>query len=138
VTGEVEKFVTITPSKIKLTGPVGVPLMASVNIIPEKEYLFKILKVEARQGKLIDFELKETSNEADLSYVLIVKNKKNGPGRYYDVLKLKTDSKIQPEIDIRVYGNILDQDSEKKLKKKKTPDKILDKTTGKTQQNKKD
>ena len=121
-----------------MTGPVGVPLMASVNIIPEKEYLFKILKVAAKTGKFIDFELKETSKDTDLSYMLIVKNKKNGPGRYYDVLTLKTDSKIQPEIDIRVYGNILDQDSEKKLKKKKTPDKILDKTPGKTQQNKKD
>ena len=121
MTGEVKKFVTITPSKIRLTGPVGVPLMTSVNIIPEKEYLFKILKVEAKNGKFVDFELKETSKEKDLSYMLIVKNKKNGPGRYYEVLKLKTDSKIQPEIDIRVYGNILDQDSKKALKKKKTP-----------------
>ncbi len=105
--------------------------MASVNIIPEKKYLFKILKIEAKDGKFIDFELKETSKETDVSYMLTVKNKKNGPGRYYDVLKLKTDSKIQPEIDIKVYGNILDQNSEKKLKKSKAPDTISETIPGK-------
>ena len=108
--------------------------MASVNIIPEKEYLFKILKVAAKTEKFIDFELKETSKDTDISYMLTVKNKKDGPGRYYDVLTLKTDSKIQPEIDIRVHGNIFDKRPEKALKKNKTPDKI----PGKKPENKKD
>jgi len=39
---------------------------------------------------------------------LIVENLKKGKGHYYDTIYLKTDSKIKPEIKIRVYGNILE------------------------------
>lgn len=115
--GQVKKFVTITPPRIRLSGPVGTPLMTSVSITPEKAYQFKILGVEAKHGKFIDFNLKETGSDSDPSYILTVSNKKAGPGRYYDILKLKTDSKIQPVIDIRLYGNILDAKPENSMKK---------------------
>jgi len=118
VTGEVKKFATITPTKVRLTGPAGAPLMTSVSIVPEKEYMFKVLSVEAKNGKFVDVELKDTSKGNDNSYKLIVKSKKESPGRYFDVLKLKTDSEIQPEIDVRVYGNILDPPDGKDLKRK--------------------
>lgn len=93
--------------------------MSSVSIVPEKEFMFKILSVEAKNGKFVDVELKDTSKGKETSYMLIVTNKKEGPGRYFEVLKLKTDSKIQSEIDIRVYGNILDKPDEKEPKKEK-------------------
>jgi len=96
--------------------------MSSVSIVPEKEFMFKILSVEAKNGKFVDVELKDTSKGNESSYMLIVTNKKEGPGRYFEVLKLKTDSKIQPEIDIRVYGNILDPPDEKEPNKEKPTD----------------
>jgi hypothetical protein len=39
---------------------------------------------------------------------LIVENLKKAGGYYLDTIYLKTDSKIRPEIKIRVYGNILE------------------------------
>ena len=117
VTGDVKKFATITPTKVRLTGPVGAPLMTSVSVVPEKEYMFKVLSVEAKNGKFVDVELKDTSKGKDYSYKLVIKSKKEGPGRFFDVIKLKTDSEIQPELDVRVYGNILDPPDAEEPKK---------------------
>ncbi len=44
-----------------------------------------------------------------MEYVLIVENLKNDKGRYFDTIKLTTDSKIRPEIKIYVYGYISDR-----------------------------
>jgi hypothetical protein len=41
-----------------------------------------------------------------MEYVLTVENLKNDTGRYFDTIKLTTDSKIRPEIKIYVYGYI--------------------------------
>jgi hypothetical protein len=40
-------------------------------------------------------------------YILIVENLKKEKGRYYDMISLKTDSKIKPLIKINVYGHIV-------------------------------
>jgi len=40
---------------------------------------------------------------------LTVENLKKVGGRYSDTIYLKTDSKIKPEIKIRVYGNIFEK-----------------------------
>jgi len=53
-------------------------------------------------------ELKEVRISEREAYILIVENLKKRQGRYRDTIYLKTDSKIKPEIKIRVYGNILE------------------------------
>ena len=59
--------------------------------------------------KYIRYKLKETKRSERTEYVLTVANLKKEKGRYFETIKLKTDSKIRPEIRIRVYGNILDR-----------------------------
>jgi len=106
ITGDVEKFVTISPSRLRLSGESGASIKGSVKIIPEKKYPFKILSVSAKNGKDIHQELKEAEHKEGKGYLLTVENIKKDAGRYFDVITLKTDSKIKPEIQISVYGNI--------------------------------
>jgi hypothetical protein len=106
ITGDVEKFVTISPSRLRLSGESGASIKGSVKIIPEKKYPFKILSVSAKNGKDIHQELKEAEHKEGKGYLLTVENIKKDAGRYFDVITLKTDSKIRPEIQISVYGNI--------------------------------
>ena len=107
ITGFVEKFVTISPERIKLTGEPQTPIQSIVSITPEDKYPFKILEVTAKNGKNIRQSFQETEiSKGKKGYVLTVENTKKETGRYFDTITLKTDSKIQPEIDITVYGNI--------------------------------
>jgi hypothetical protein len=51
--------------------------------------------------------LQETEiSKGKKGYLLTVENIKQETGRYFDTIILKTDSEIQPEISISVYGNI--------------------------------
>ncbi len=42
------------------------------------------------------------------TYIITVENLKKEPGRYYDVITMKTDSPIKPELQLSVYGQILE------------------------------
>ncbi len=106
ITGEVEKLVTITPQKVWLAGPAGQPLNASVNIIPEKKYAFKIVEAKAKNGEHITVSIKEEKSAEGTGYVLTVENLKKDRGRYVDTILLKTTSEIRPTIQIRVIGQI--------------------------------
>jgi len=106
ITGYVEKFATISSSRIRLSGESGASIKSSVKIIPEKKYPFKILSVSTKNGNNIHQELKETDHKEGKGYLLTVENIKKDAGRYFDVITLKTDSKIRPEIQISVYGNL--------------------------------
>jgi len=112
ISGAVEKFVTIRPQHINLRGYAGDSVKALVSIIPEKQYPFKILKVNAKDGSNIKFELEEAELSANGAYVLKVENLKQDTGRFYDTIILETDSKIQPQLSVRVYGNLRPPKSE--------------------------
>lgn len=112
ISGAVEKFVTIQPRNINLSGYAGDSVKALVSIIPEKKYPFKILKASAKDGSNIKFELEETELSANGAYKLKVENLKQDPGRFYDTIILETDSKIQPQLSVRVYGNLRPPKSE--------------------------
>ena len=112
ISGAVEKFVTIRPKQISLRGYAGDSLKALVSIIPEKKYPFKILKVSAKDGRNIKFELEEAELSANGAYELKVENLKQDTGRFYDTIILETDSKIKPQLTVRVYGNLRPRKSE--------------------------
>jgi len=112
ISGAVEKFVTIRPKQINLRGYAGDSVKALVSIIPEKKYPFKILKVSAKDGRNIKFELEEAELSANGAYELKVENLKQDTGRFYDTIILETDSKIQPLLSVRVYGNLRPPKSE--------------------------
>jgi len=112
ISGAVEKFVTIRPKQINLRGYAGDSVKALVSIIPEKKYPFKILKVSAKDGRNIKFELEEAELSANGAYELKVENLKQDTGRFYDTIILETDSKIKPKLTVRVYGNLRPRKSE--------------------------
>lgn len=104
--GIVEKFVTIRPSKVRLRGFAGDEIKRKVTIIPEKKHPFKILKVRARNGKDISYQLSEEKSTKGQKYALIIENKRIQKGKYFDIITLETDNKIRPELHIRVYGEL--------------------------------
>ena len=112
ISGLVEKFVTIIPRTVSLRGFVGDSIKKSVSIIPEKKYDFKITKVRARNGKYINFKLEEVKGAGRTEYSLTVENLRTEVGRYSDSIILETDSKIRPEVNLRVYGNLRQRPAE--------------------------
>ena len=109
ITGDVEKFATVEPKSVRLNGLVGDELSASVKIIPEKKYPFKITSVRAKNGKFITVKVDELDTPQEKGYLLTIDNLKNEKGRYYDTVFLKPDNKALSELSVRVYGNIKDK-----------------------------
>jgi len=104
ISGQVETFVTIRPKHANMRGIVGDPIKGTVTIIPEKKYPFKIINLRAKDGKNIKYQLEETTVSDITAYKLNIENLKTEPGRYYDAIILETDSKIRPQLSVRVYG----------------------------------
>lgn len=107
VKGKVKKFATIRPKRVRLNGVVGDVIRQTVAIIPEKAYPFRIIETSAKPGDNIKFTLEEKPGESGHEYELIIENTHQKAGRYYEAVVLKTDSEIKPELEIRVYGNIV-------------------------------
>lgn len=89
-----------------MRGFAGEQLKSKVSIIPEEKYPFKILNARAKHGKDIRFRLDEVNGENGLEYALTVENQRLKEGRYFDIITLETDSKIQPKLNVRVYGDL--------------------------------
>lgn len=100
------QFARLEPAYARLVGEVGTAIKKTITITREKEYPFKILKVNARNGKDIVFDLKEFKKDGGDGYILTIENKKTATGRYADSLILTTDSSIKPTITVPVYGQI--------------------------------
>jgi len=96
-----------------LSGPIGKPLTAVVTILPEKKYPFHIVEAKAEKGTFIKFELKEIDRHDQPMYKVTVENTKDTEGRYFDTIRLITDSKVQQEIGIWVFGDIKDPNKKK-------------------------
>ncbi len=114
ISGNVDKFVTIRPKRVKLRGIAGDEIKSKVTITPRKKYPFKIVKVSAKDGKDIRFELSEEKGEKGPVYALLIENKRSQKGRYFDMITLETDSNIQPKLSIRVYGDLRQRADDKK------------------------
>jgi hypothetical protein len=104
ISGQVETFVTIRPKHANMRGMVGDPIKGTVTIIPEKKYPFKIINLRAKDGRNIKYQLEETTVSDTAAYKLNIENRKTDAGRYYDAIILETDSKIRPQLSVRVYG----------------------------------
>lgn len=107
IAGEVEKFATISPSRVRLDGAADKEIKAEVTIVPEEKYPFKIIETNTLKGENISIKLEETQKDDKPQYLLTITNMKKERGRYFDKVNLKTNSTIQPEITINVYGNIM-------------------------------
>ena len=104
ISGKVDRLVTIKPRRVRLEGPSGTPLEASVTIKTEPKYPMQILSATPRNEGFITCEL--ARDKEDGQYVITVKNLRKETGRYVDTIEVTTDSKIQPSFKIHVYGVI--------------------------------
>jgi hypothetical protein len=107
VQGQVEKFVNISPTVVRLVGKVGDPLQKTITIIPDRKYPFKITSVHAKSGRDIRFSLKEITQANKPGYELTVENLKQQEGRFFDIIYLETTFDQHPQLKISVYGNIV-------------------------------
>ena len=108
ISGNVEKFATIAPNKLVLRGNAGEPIIGTVTVSPDPKYPFKILDTKSKNGTDIQARTEEKKENDTTTYVITVENLKKEPGRYYDVITLKTDSPVKPELQLSVYGQILE------------------------------
>ena len=106
--GTVEGIVKITPDKVHFKGLAGEDYQEVITITPEKKYSFSITDMEVKANQNIDVKLEKVDSE-EPSWTLTVKNISKTPGMYFDIIVLKTDSKIKPEIKIRVYAMLKDK-----------------------------
>ncbi|RTZ99445.1 MAG: hypothetical protein DSY90_01225 [Deltaproteobacteria bacterium] len=106
VKGKVEKFVTIRPRRVRLSGVVGNNTYQTVAVIPEKAYPFEIVETKASPGKNITVSIEKKQGETGPEYQMIVKNIRQQPGQYSETISIKTDNKVKPVLEIKVYGNI--------------------------------
>ena len=108
ITGNVEKFANITPNKLILRGNAGEPIIGTVTVSPDPKYPFKVLETRPKNGTDIKSSIEEKQENNTTTYIVTVENLKKDPGRYYDVIMLKTNSPVKPEIQLSIYGQILE------------------------------
>ena len=112
--GMVERFVTVSPKYARLFGPAGNPIKADIALIQIEKHPFKLLGPPAQKTKNIRYSWEEMKEPDMTGYLLTIENLRNVKGRYFEMLTLKTDSKVYPEIKIRVQGNITDSSEAEK------------------------
>ena len=113
ITGKVNNFVIINPKYARLNGTLDEDIKTDVTIQEEEQYPFTILKVSAKDGQNIKFNLTETTLANRKGYVLSIENLMKKEGRYADTIYLTTDSSIRPTLTIGVYGYIKASPQEK-------------------------
>lgn len=102
IAGPVERFVAISPRTLNLRGAAGEKLQGTVSIVPEDKYPFKVISAQAREGRL-KVSLSEVKEGGKAAYSLGVESIKTEAGSYNDTVALKTDSPLQPELEVRVF-----------------------------------
>lgn len=103
IAGEVEEFAVIDPKRVRLEGLEGTYPEAIVTIVPKKDYPFKITGMRVRTGRNVGSTLRENAGGG---YELTVVNRRKTKGVYYDTVILTTDSTIQKELMINIFGKI--------------------------------
>ncbi|MBT8339831.1 MAG: hypothetical protein HKP58_01935 [Desulfatitalea sp.] len=108
VTGKVEAYVTVTPSRVRLIGRTEEELVQQVRITPGNGKKVTITDVKARGGEHIRLDLKPLGKDASAEgYLLTVTVTKKEAGNFGDFIELKTDLKEQPTIGIPVSGRLM-------------------------------
>ena len=100
--GPVDRFVNINPRMLNLRGAAGDRLQGTMIVVPEVKYPFRLTGVQPREGR-VKASFSETRQEGRAAYSILVENERTEAGSYSDTLVLKTDSPVQPQLEVRVY-----------------------------------
>ena len=106
ISGLVKKLYTLSKRSISLKGTAGDDIIDIIMIVPEGEYQFKILDAKMESGRYVGLTWNTYQTQNKTAYRIQVRNLKEEAGRYVDTIQLRTDSDIQPQIRVRVNGNI--------------------------------
>ncbi|MGB5986896.1 MAG: hypothetical protein WBG37_16460 [Desulfobacterales bacterium] len=77
-----------------------------MTIAPEPKYPFRILEAQPVKANNLRCQV-EGSGQSQGPFQLRIENIRSTPGRYSEQILVKTDSEMQPELRIPVYGNII-------------------------------
>ncbi len=102
VTGYVETFADIRPTKLRLYGHPGEEITDRTTITPKKAYPFHIVNVRTKEGRHIKVELADGGPP----YALTVTATTIETGTFADKILIETDSDVRPVIEIPVYIRI--------------------------------
>ncbi len=106
MSGEVRPIARLTPEIVSLRGKPGEKISAQVKIVPAAVSDFDIASAQAKVGKDIDFTIEKKGTPPDNYFLLTVNNIKQGAGRYFDIIVLKTDTIPERDIRVRVSGHL--------------------------------
>jgi hypothetical protein len=106
ISGFVAPFAEISPERVVFRGYAGQPMQTRIVVRTRPQYPFQLTGVETKYGGNVKFEWSTEKTAQGLEYVIEVQNVKTSPGKYYEILLLKTDSKLKPQIPISIYGSI--------------------------------
>ncbi len=106
LTGEVKKFVSLTPNRIILRGKGSEKIIETVTIVPNLDVSLNIVKITPLNGKDFTYKLEEVKMFGEKTYRLLVENTKKSIGRYTDKLTFTSDRPDYPVFSIMVSGDI--------------------------------
>jgi hypothetical protein len=106
ITGTVDLLYTLSPKRVRLDGVLGTGIKQTVTLVTQEKYPLKLIEASAKNGDNIQYKLSEEKEGNITKYKLTIESIRKDVGRFVDTLYLKTDSAIQPEIQIPVFGNI--------------------------------
>ncbi len=78
-------------------------------IKPTKAYPFEITSVRTESKGNIEVTLRTETKPEGTEYIVDVKNLKKEEAKYSDTIFLKTTDKVNTELKLRVYGQIMDR-----------------------------
>ncbi len=106
VSMRVKAFAALHPYRIWLKGSPEEEIVEKCIVIPNKDYPFNITGIKTRKGVWFDYRLQEVKKNGRKAYEITVRNTREKPGPYQDVLFVQTDNPARPEFKIRIEGRI--------------------------------
>ncbi|RLB84058.1 MAG: hypothetical protein DRH17_00640 [Deltaproteobacteria bacterium] len=104
ITGSVIPYVTVKPRRVRIVGVEGQIVSRNVEIIPHKDYPFKILKIESNIDQAVRYCLSDTADKH--GYVLTVENIEGMVGHRAGRIIIETDSEFKPRLTVYVDVNM--------------------------------
>lgn len=106
LTGQIDKLFSLSPRRLRLVGKLGTEIKQKLVLDTHEKYPFKLTAVRAQHGIHIRYTFEEVAQSQKMRYVVTVENTREETGSFLDKLYLVTDSKLQPEIEVPIYGLI--------------------------------
>ncbi len=96
------------PKSITFRGSVKEEFSQVVSITPSKKYPFALKEISMNSDLYVDAKLIPPADGED-TWKIEVKNKMKEAGRYFEIIRVSTDSEFKPEIKIRVYAMLIEE-----------------------------